>query len=47
MSTFVALLVLPWLIALALTLAVERWCNAHGWLDHPSGRKHHRRPALK
>ncbi len=44
MSTFVALLVLPWLIALALTLAVERWCNAHGWLDHPNGRKNHRRP---
>ncbi len=44
MTTFVALLVLPWLIALALTPAVERWCSAHGWLDHPNGRKNHPRP---
>ena len=44
MLTYVALLVLPWLLALGLTPLVERWSRAHGWLDHPRGRKNHARP---
>jgi len=43
-STYVALLVLPWLLALGLTPPIARWSRAHGWLDHPRGRKNHTQP---
>ena len=44
MLTYVAILILPWLIALALTPLAIRGATAAGWLDHPTERKCHERP---
>jgi UDP-GlcNAc:undecaprenyl-phosphate GlcNAc-1-phosphate transferase len=41
---YAVILILPWLVALVLTPLVIRWASAHGWLDHPRGRKNHSHP---
>jgi UDP-GlcNAc:undecaprenyl-phosphate GlcNAc-1-phosphate transferase len=41
---YAVILILPWLVALVLTPLVIRWAAAHGWLDHPRGRKNHSHP---
>jgi len=44
MLTFAAILIVPWLLALALTPATIRFATAHGFLDHPTARKAHKLP---
>jgi UDP-GlcNAc:undecaprenyl-phosphate GlcNAc-1-phosphate transferase len=44
MSTFAALLIVPWLLTLLLMPGVIRWATRHGYLDHPSERKQHTQP---
>ncbi len=39
-----AALLLPWLIALAMTPLVIRWAHAHDFVDRPTSRKAHARP---
>jgi UDP-GlcNAc:undecaprenyl-phosphate GlcNAc-1-phosphate transferase len=41
---YAVILILPWLVALVWTPLVIRWASAHGWLDHPGGRKDHPEP---
>jgi UDP-GlcNAc:undecaprenyl-phosphate GlcNAc-1-phosphate transferase len=41
---YAVILILPCLVALVLTPLVIRWASAHGWLDHPRGRKNHSHP---
>ena len=44
MATFAAILIVPWLLALALTPVVIRFAQAHGHLDYPTARKAHKAP---
>jgi UDP-GlcNAc:undecaprenyl-phosphate GlcNAc-1-phosphate transferase len=44
MLTFVLVLLIPWVFALALTPLTIRWAHAHGWLDIPTERKRHAKP---
>ncbi len=44
MVVFAAILIVPWLLALALTPAVIRFAQARGYLDHPTARKAHKEP---
>ncbi len=44
MATFVAILIVPWLLALVLTPLTIRFAEARGYLDHPTARKAHKKP---
>ena len=44
MVIYAAILIVPWLLALALTPLARRWALARGWLDRPGGRKSHPEP---
>ena len=44
MAIYAAILIVPWLLALALTPLARRWALARGWLDRPGGRKIHLEP---
>src|SRR5262245_2585892 len=44
MAVFAAILVVPWLVAMALTPAVIRFAHRYDLLDRPTERKAHKQP---